>query len=112
MARWRPDEGRVQVELPEAPTFRPSAEEFADSFGYIMAVYEEIAKQHGICKIVPPEGWVPPAGFSLQHGMQFAAQRQFVSHLCMRQAPPGSAAAAAAAAAAAGDDEQMETGSR
>jgi histone demethylase JARID1 len=96
MARWRPDEGRVQVELPEAPTFRPKAEEFADPFGYIMAVCDEIAKQHGICKIIPPEGWVPPAGFSLQQGLQFAAQRQFVSHLCMRQGPGVAAAAAAA----------------
>jgi hypothetical protein len=102
-ARWRPDAGRVQLELPEAPTFRPTAEEFADPFGYIMAVYEEIAKQHGVCKIVPPQGWVPPRGFDLQQGLQFAAQRQFVSHLCMRQAVPGAAALAGVEQQDAGD---------
>ncbi|KAF6260724.1 JmjC-domain-containing protein [Scenedesmus sp. NREL 46B-D3] len=106
MARWRPDAGRVQVELPAAPTFRPTAEEFADPFGYIMAVYGEIAKQHGVCRIVPPEGWAPPAGFPLQQSMQFAAQRQFLSHLCMRQAPPVAAAGGGAERQDSSPDEQ------
>ncbi|WIA33162.1 hypothetical protein OEZ86_006310 [Tetradesmus obliquus] len=108
MARWQPDAGRVQVELPEAPTFRPTAEEFADPFGYIMAVYDEIARQHGICKIIPPEGWTPPDAAALLQGLQFAAQRQFVSHLCMRAAPPVAAAAAAAAAAAGMEQQDAE----
>ncbi|KAJ2661771.1 hypothetical protein IWW48_002165 [Coemansia sp. RSA 1200] len=48
--------------LPEAPTFYPSAEEFADPLEYIQKIRPE-AEKAGICKIVPPAGWNPP--FSL-----------------------------------------------
>ncbi len=40
-------------EVPEAPTFRPSPEEFADPVAYIRSIQGE-ASHSGVCKIVPP----------------------------------------------------------
>ena len=44
--------------LQEAPTFRPSEDEFQDPFDYISKIRPE-AEKYGICKIVPPENWTP-----------------------------------------------------
>lgn len=117
MARWQPDSGHPQVDLAEAATFTPSKEEFADPFTYIASIAEQFVKQ-GIAKIVPPAGcWAPPqyvqqlkaacSGGSSSGGngsvpddLSLDAQRQFLSHLCMRAAPaPVSGAATTAAAA-------------
>ncbi|RKP09517.1 JmjC domain, hydroxylase-domain-containing protein, partial [Thamnocephalis sphaerospora] len=49
---------RRMFDLPEAPTYRPTAEEFRDPMRYIARIRPE-AEQFGICKIVPPEGWQP-----------------------------------------------------
>lgn len=43
----------------EAPTFRPSAEEWKDPMAYIAFVRRH-AEAAGIAKIIPPEGWDPP----------------------------------------------------
>ena len=45
--------------LPEAPTFRPTEEEFKDPVAYIQKIAPE-GKRYGICRVVPPEGWQPP----------------------------------------------------
>ncbi|KAF2205611.1 JmjN-domain-containing protein, partial [Delitschia confertaspora ATCC 74209] len=45
--------------LTEAPTFRPTAEEFKDPILYIASIREE-GQKYGIVKIVPPENWNPP----------------------------------------------------
>ncbi|KAF2403083.1 PLU-1-domain-containing protein [Trichodelitschia bisporula] len=44
--------------LQEAPTFRPTEEEFKDPFEYIRKIAPEGAK-YGLVKIIPPEGWDP-----------------------------------------------------
>ena len=44
--------------LQDAPTFRPTDEEFRDPMGYIRKIAPEGSK-YGICKIIPPEGWNP-----------------------------------------------------
>lgn len=45
--------------VPEAPTFRPTEEEFKDPVAYIQKIAPE-GKKYGICRVIPPEGWQPP----------------------------------------------------
>lgn len=45
--------------LQEAPTYRPTPEQFKDPVQYIQSIREE-AQKFGIVKIVPPEDWNPP----------------------------------------------------
>ena len=49
---------RVKTEVPEAPVYRPSAEEWEDPLAYIASIQEAAAKA-GIAKIIPPTGARP-----------------------------------------------------
>eukprot|EP01138_Halocafeteria_seosinensis_P014569 gb/GECG01014874.1/.p1 GENE.gb/GECG01014874.1/~~gb/GECG01014874.1/.p1 ORF type:complete len:663 (+),score=87.91 gb/GECG01014874.1/:1-1989(+) len=49
--------------MPYAPTYYPTKEEFSEPLKYIAKVKKE-AEAFGICKIVPPEGWSPPCGLA------------------------------------------------
>jgi hypothetical protein len=44
--------------LQEAPTFRPTEEEFRNPTEYIRKIAPQ-ARPFGICKIIPPDGWNP-----------------------------------------------------
>lgn len=44
--------------LQEAPTFRPTDEDWKDPFEYIRKISPEASK-YGLCKIIPPDSWNP-----------------------------------------------------
>lgn len=46
---------RVTLAVPEAPVFRPTAQEFADPLSYISGIQTSAAAA-GIAKIIPPPG--------------------------------------------------------
>ena len=60
--RLRPGHHVGEVHIPklrEAPTFRPTEEEFGDFAGYVAQIAAE-ASSFGICKVVPPASWRGP----------------------------------------------------
>lgn len=93
--RWVPEQGRPQSNIPMAPTFRPTVEEFSDPIEYVSKITAQAA-EYGVAHIIPPPGWDPP--FALDKGtngvdaesFRFKIRRQLTSHLCYRRAQPGS----------------------
>lgn len=62
--------------LEDAPTFYPTQKEFKDPMEYIRWCGDEGgAREFGICKIVPPEGWQPP--FVMNTEVSFCAQSRW-----------------------------------
>ncbi|PNH00533.1 Lysine-specific demethylase 5D, partial [Tetrabaena socialis] len=85
-----PEDARFQEDVPAAPVFYPTPEEFADPLSYIAKIRPE-AEKHGICRIVPPAAcWDPPfmLGSGVKEGgrdwFRFFTRKQFTSQLCMR----------------------------
>ncbi|PWY86429.1 PLU-1-domain-containing protein [Aspergillus sclerotioniger CBS 115572] len=60
--------------LQEAPTFRPTEEEFRDPEAYIRKIAPE-GKKYGICRIIPPENWQPPFAIDTER-FHFKTRRQ------------------------------------
>lgn len=56
------DQKRVdgKLDIPLAPTFYPTLEEFEEGPIKYMEKIRSTAQLYGICKIVPPKGWNPP----------------------------------------------------
>ncbi|KAB8360748.1 hypothetical protein FH972_024482 [Carpinus fangiana] len=56
---WREPTSRQHFAgIKEAPTFRPTADDWRDPMEYMRKIAPEGSK-YGICKIVPPDGWDP-----------------------------------------------------
>jgi histone demethylase JARID1 len=60
--------------LQEAPTYRPTAEQFKDPVAYMQSIREE-AQQFGIVKIVPPDTWNPSFAVDTER-FHFRTRRQ------------------------------------
>ncbi|KAF2725161.1 PLU-1-domain-containing protein [Polychaeton citri CBS 116435] len=67
-------DGKRLFEIPDAPTYRPTAEEFKDPMEYIRKIAPEGSK-YGICKVIPPEGWDPPLAINTER-FHFRTRRQ------------------------------------
>lgn len=57
--------------LPEAPTFRPTEEEFKDPVAYMQKIAPE-GKKYGICRVIPPENWQPPFAIDTEVSTQLS----------------------------------------
>jgi len=67
--------------VPTCKIYRPSIEDFAMPMEYIRSIAEEGA-EYGIVKIVPPDGWNPPLGISLEENkIKFDTRKQKIHRL-------------------------------
>lgn len=71
---------RVELEIPDAPVYYPTKDEFMDPLTYIQKIRPE-AEQFGICKIVPPPEWDPSCQVSMSNPKKFATKLQYVHTL-------------------------------
>ena len=69
---------RVSHDIPHAPTFRPTLEEFKNPLLYVGKIRSE-AEKYGICKIVPPDGWNPPCQVDPSNARTFATKLQDIN---------------------------------
>ncbi|KAJ9264633.1 transcriptional regulator family: ARID/BRIGHT [Paecilomyces variotii] len=78
--RGQPNAAREPVKrvrphgLQEAPTYRPTEEEWKDPNEYIRKIAPE-GKKYGICRIIPPENWNPPFAIDTER-FHFKTRRQ------------------------------------
>ena len=79
------------LQLPEAPVFRPTEQEFADPLHYIAGIRAQ-AEPYGLCRVVPPEGWAPPFAID-KHALYFRTLVQQVQELQERADDPAARAA-------------------
>lgn len=55
--------------LEHCPIFYPTVDEFAEPLEYIEGIAQQARQHnHGICKVVPPEGWQPPFSLDTEVG--------------------------------------------
>ncbi|EDV26010.1 uncharacterized protein TRIADDRAFT_55681 [Trichoplax adhaerens] len=68
----------------EAPTFKPSKEEFSDPANFLDSICSRV-KEYGICKITPPNDWEPEC--KVNDNIHFTSNVQYVEQLFQRFGP-------------------------
>lgn len=76
--------GNGSLNIPLAPVYYPSDEEFKDPLEFIYKIRAE-AEPYGICKIVPPKSWKPPFALDL-NSFTFPTKTQAIHQLQARPA--------------------------
>eukprot|EP01034_Spumella_vulgaris_P021348 gene21348-27378_t len=71
---------RKEFDIPLAPVFYPTLEEFKDTLVYINKI-RHLAEPFGICKIVPPAEWSPPCQIDMASPKRFATKLQQINTL-------------------------------
>ncbi|KAK4225587.1 Lid2 complex component lid2 [Podospora fimiseda] len=71
--------------LQEAPTYRPSEEEWKEPFHYIKKIAPEASK-YGICKIIPPDAWNPDFAIDTER-FHFRTRKQELNSVEGSKAP-------------------------
>lgn len=69
--------------LLEAPTYRPTLEQWKDPIEYIKSISEE-GKKYGICKIIPPESWNPDFAVDTEVCSTFSCFTSVVAYSAQR----------------------------
>ena len=69
------------AQMMEAPTFRPSEEEFKDPLKYIQKI-RGYAEQFGMCRIIPPSSFKPEC--NVEDDMRFTAYNQYINRMMSR----------------------------
>ncbi|CAN0841302.1 Lysine-specific demethylase JMJ17 [Linum grandiflorum] len=72
------------LDVPPAPVYYPTEEEFKDPLEYIHKIRNE-AERYGICRIVPPKGWSPPLAMDMDR-FSFPTKTQAIHLLQARPA--------------------------
>ncbi|KAJ4954062.1 hypothetical protein NE237_030894 [Protea cynaroides] len=72
------------LNIPQAPVFYPTEEEFKDPLEFISNIRPQ-AEPYGICKIVPPKDWKPPFALDLE-SFTFPTKTQAIHQLQARSA--------------------------
>ncbi|KAJ5689299.1 hypothetical protein N7462_003691 [Penicillium macrosclerotiorum] len=96
--------------LPEAPTFRPTEEEFKDPVAYIQKIAPE-GKKYGICRVIPPENWQPPFAIDTER-FHFKTRRQELNSVEGGMAPRTADVAAGGTSPHGGSNPDSNPGNR
>jgi len=86
--RRRTQQRPLFEDVPQCPTYYPTALEFAEPLEYIASIREE-AEKFGICRIVPPPQWQPKCQVSESSAFLFQTRLQHVHRLFKRNGPNG-----------------------
>jgi len=78
VSRW--ETKRSAYDIPHAPIFYPTIEEFQDPILYISKIHDQVAP-YGICKIVPPSQWNPPCQITFEDTKKFPTKSQQINKL-------------------------------